>query len=114
MPIKFQTYQKVTVVDIPSRLVYANAKQIKEAIFSLIDNNANRITLNLKNTDFIDSSGLAVLVATLKRVLKHHGKVALLSPTKNARLLIELTRLHQIFEIYEDREQVVADLNKAV
>jgi anti-sigma B factor antagonist len=113
MSIQFKKYDHVIVVEMPSKLVYANANATKESVFELIENNSKKLSLNLANTIFIDSSGLAVLVAILKRVSKLDGEIALLSPSKNARLLIELTRLDKIFSIYEDRQSVIHDLNAA-
>lgn len=54
--------------------------------------------IDLSQVDYIDSSGLGVLVALQKRALEHHGKLQLHGLTGVVKELFELTRLNKIFE----------------
>jgi anti-sigma B factor antagonist len=56
--------------------------------------------INLQEVSYMDSSGLAALVAGLNRARKHHCDVWLCSMPSQIRILFELTRLDQVFEIY--------------
>jgi anti-sigma B factor antagonist len=56
--------------------------------------------INLKEVSYMDSSGLAALVAGLNQARKHNGDVWLCSMPNQIRILFELTRLDQVFEIY--------------
>ena len=55
-----------------------------------------------EKVDFIDSSGLGVLVGFLKRVRKQNGQVALINLNSSARKLFELTQLDKVFSIQDD------------
>ncbi|MFT5174791.1 MAG: anti-sigma B factor antagonist [Gammaproteobacteria bacterium] len=112
MDLSSQTHGTVELVTLPARLVMANARQTRLAIKALVDGGRTRLVLDLQNVEFIDSSGLSVLVSTMQVVQQRDGKVVLLSPSSGVRSLIELTRLHQIFEIFEDREAAIYDLNE--
>ena len=58
--------------------------------------------VDLSKTLFIDSSGLGVLL-TLNRNLRNRGaSLKLLNPSSAVCQLIELTRLHRVFEIIHD------------
>lgn len=100
----------VLVVDLPEKLVMANSQAQADAVTSQIDQGHRRVVFNLAPVKFIDSSGLAVLVAALKKLRPLNGKVALASPGANVLSLIELTRLHEIFEIFSDLETAVTEL----
>lgn len=100
----------VLVVDLPDRLVMANSQAQADAVTRQINQGHHRLVFNLAPVKFIDSSGLAVLVAALKKVRPLNGKIALASPGANVLSLIELTRLHEIFEIFSDLETAVAEL----
>ncbi len=101
----------VLVVDLPEKLIMANSQAQADAVLRRVDQGHRRVVFNLKQVKFIDSSGLAVLVAALKKLRPLNGKVALACPGPNVLSLIELTRLHEIFEIFSDLETAVGDLS---
>lgn len=111
MNLKTQSFDAVELITLPQRLVMANAPEVRAAIKDLIDDGRTRLVLDLQGVEFVDSSGLSVLVSTLKAVQPRGGEVLLLSPSDGVRSLIELTRLHQIFAIYEDRAAAVDELD---
>jgi anti-sigma B factor antagonist len=112
MDLQTQSHGTVELVTLPQRLVMANAQELRTAIRALVERGRTRLILDLHGVEFVDSSGLSVLVSTLKAVRPRQGVVVLLSPTDGVRSLIELTRLHQIFEIYEDREAAIGELGE--
>lgn len=57
------------------------------------------IDMDCSNLDFIDSSGLGALIAIQKLANERGGKLRLLSPKPNVIQVLELTRLHRVFEI---------------
>jgi len=81
--------------------------ETRNSLKSLVAQGHHRLILDLEHVDFIDSSGLSVLVSTLKSAQAEEGNVILLNPSDGVRSLIELTRLHQVFEIFEDKEAAI-------
>ncbi len=59
------------------------------------------VVLDLSLAAFIDSTGLGALIALLKRVSENGGDLSLAGLQKKARMVLEITRTHRIFEIYE-------------
>lgn len=66
------------------------------------------ILLNLEHVNFIDSSGLGALVWLLREVETRNGKVKLCCVQKPVQLLLEMVRMHRVFEIESGVEQAVA------
>ncbi|MGV0960716.1 MAG: STAS domain-containing protein [Limnohabitans sp.] len=66
------------------------------------------ILLNLEHVHFMDSSGLGALVWLLREVETQHGQVKLCCVTKPVQLLLEMVRMHRVFEIEPSVEQAVA------
>ncbi len=89
----------------------ANSAELRNEIQDLVDGGQRYFILDLSRVEFVDSSGLSVLVSALKAVSPSDGEVVLLRPTDNVRALIELTRLHQIFEIFEDQAAAIFRLH---
>lgn len=61
----------------------------------------DQVAVNLKNVSFIDSSGLSALVSGFKAVGENGGTLVLANVGEQIRVALELTRLNQIFLIFE-------------
>jgi anti-sigma B factor antagonist len=72
---------------------------LRDELYRIIDGGAKRVTLDLGGMDFIDSSGLGVLVGALKRVRERDGDVELRSLQPSTRKVLEITGLTQVFTI---------------
>ncbi len=90
------------VATLPERLIKANASSVRDELKAFIDQGNSRLVLDMSSTEFADSSGLSVLISALKHAQTSNGEVVLLSPTRPILSLLELTRLHHVFQIYED------------
>lgn len=112
MTINHTSHGAVDIIDLPNKLIMQNAQETREALLQMVEQGHHHLVLNLNNIDFIDSSGLSVLISTMKAVHVEDGAVVLLSPTNGVRSLIELTRLHQVFDIYEDKDEAIKQLDK--
>ncbi|MFB2802221.1 STAS domain-containing protein [Shewanella seohaensis] len=108
--MKFFPLEKynASLVIFPSEMMMANTPTHRAALLRHMEQNTNRLIINLEQVKYIDSSGLSVLISALKRAQQQDGEILLLSPSAHVRALIELTRLHQIFSIYEDQDAAIA------
>jgi anti-sigma B factor antagonist len=77
----------------------ANAGGIRDAVRAALTPQSTTLDIDLSETHFLDSSGLGALIALHKTVATRQGTVRILKPTPTARQILELTRLHRVFEI---------------
>jgi anti-sigma B factor antagonist len=98
---------RVCVIRLPERLTMAHAAAHRHAIRDVIDGGQNRLVLDMGGVEFVDSSGLSVLVSALKAARSAEGDVVISGPTSEVQALIELTRLHHLFEIFADDRAAV-------
>jgi anti-sigma B factor antagonist len=68
----------------------ATAPQLREALLALVDGGATRISLDCRGLDFLDSSGIGVLIAVRKR-LGDGGSLTIEAPPAHVRKVLELT-----------------------
>ncbi|HZQ87527.1 MAG TPA: STAS domain-containing protein [Acidimicrobiales bacterium] len=73
--------------------------QLREALLGEISNDSPTVVLDLAGVTFIDSTGLSVLITALKRARSLGGDVRLRAPSHQVFKVLELTRLHQVFEV---------------
>ena len=110
MILAHRTVEGIDIVALSGRLVMADVPEVRRRLLQIVEQGSGKLVLNLEGVGFMDSSGLSVLVSTLKSARIKNGEVVLLGLTPTVRSLIELTRLQQIFEIFEDETAALARL----
>ncbi len=78
----------------------------KTEMATLIDNGNRFFVLDLGSVDFLDSSFLGAIISSLKRIGKG-GNIAILSPSNNVMRLFQLTRLDQVFPMFDNENEAV-------
>ncbi|BBB91184.1 MAG TPA: STAS domain-containing protein [Methylomusa anaerophila] len=80
--------------------IYAGeAAAIREKLVAYIDKGHNQFVIRVDQVDYIDSSGLGMLVAIQKRAVQNGGGVIIKGLRGIVKELFELTRLTKVFEI---------------
>jgi anti-sigma B factor antagonist len=93
---------EVTVLDLKGRLrVGGTTVALHRAIRSLIEEEKTLILLNLSGVTYIDSCGLGELIASHVTVQKKGGEIKLLNLTESLREMMTVTKLVDIFDVYE-------------
>ena len=108
MEIKTQVYKRVVAVTVTGRVDSATAGDLEAALTGLSGEAGGNLILDLGGVDFLSSSGLRVLVTTLKNVRKTGGDVRLASPSQRAIDAINLAGLDVLFKVFPDREAAIA------
>ena len=98
MKIQSPTPQTLLVTGL-LELVAANAGQIRDAIRAELKPAHTELVLDMSGMTFLDSSGLGVLISLHKSLRQQNGTVRLLKPAPSVHQILELTRLHRVFEI---------------
>jgi anti-sigma B factor antagonist len=80
---------------------------LSDALLELIPRDP-RIVLNLGGVDFIDSSGLGLLVRFVVRTRVAHGHLTLCAMPAKLRQVLEITRLTCIFESYDTEAAAIS------
>jgi len=76
----------------------ANSQNFRDEIKAALAGEKN-IDIDLSETTFVDSCGLGALISLHKTTCNRNGTVRLLNPTPPVQQILELTRMHRIFEI---------------
>ena len=84
MDIKTQVYQRVTAVSVTGRVDSASASDLEAALKQQVEEGKVHFVLDLSGVEFLSSSGLRVLVTTLKAVRKSGGDLRLAQPSQRA------------------------------
>jgi len=81
----------------------SNSPELRVGLLELIQiKPPKRLILNLAAVPYMDSSAIAVLVETLKKLRVGGGKMVLLSLQPRVKGLLEIARLDSIFPVAKD------------
>ena len=99
----------VAIVDLSGRITLGEASvAVRDVINDIMGNGHKKIVLNLAEVNYVDSSGIGVLVSCLSSVRKHGGELKLVNVTKRIRDLLQITKLYSLFDIKDDEATAVA------
>ena len=87
----------VTLIEIGGQLIVGNRQLLKEQVLEQLERGDRKFIVDFSNTDYIDSSGLGVLVTLSKKIREQGGEISLASLSKDLRTLFELTKLDTLF-----------------
>lgn len=88
-----------TRATLSGQLTAANIKAAKQEIITLIENQPDRLILDISRLTQLDASGLSLLTELNRKATSRQVELVLLRPTKAIIALLEMTRLRSIFTI---------------
>jgi anti-sigma B factor antagonist len=86
----------------PEELNATNASPFRDHVRGALLPGHSQIDLDFSTTRFVDSSGLGALIALHKTMSMRKGRVRVVNPTPQVQQILELTRMHRLFEISTD------------
>jgi anti-sigma B factor antagonist len=110
--IETKSIDGLTIIAITGRLDAHGSEIIKEQMHQLSNKKRNHVLLNLNGVAFIDSSGLGLIVSSFRRLREQEGEMSLCCMNPQVQTIFELTRLHRVFNIFEDESSAVSSLSQ--
>ena len=105
----------VTIVDLSGRIVLGDGSAgLRDLVHKLVSEGNKKILLNLRNVEYIDSSGLGDLVSSLTNMRSQGGELKLLNVTKRVHALLQITKLYTVFDITYDEATSVKSFSPAI
>ena len=91
----------VTLIEVGGQLIVGNRQLLKEQVLDQFERGDCKFIIDFSKTDYIDSSGLGVLVTLSKKIREQGGQLSLVGLSEDLRTLFELTKLDTLF-IFSD------------
>ena len=109
MQISIRRVDNATIFDVLGDIDLANSPEVRKALLHEVrDNRRSRVVLNLTEVRYIDSSGVASLVESLKASRDIGSRFILVGLSGPAREVLQLSRLLKVFEIYDTEAEALA------
>jgi anti-sigma B factor antagonist len=103
-----QEYKRLVVVTVTGRIDSATSTDFETALQGLMEKGKYNMVLDLAGVDFLSSSGLRVMVSTLKTIRQAGGELCIAQPAEQASEAIAIAGLDALFKSFPTREAAIA------
>jgi len=115
MEISHRKEGNILIISLEGENLDAKASpDFKQKVIDLVNSSTtHHVILDLKNLDFIDSTGLGAFLSLLRTLNSQQGDLKLVNMSRPIRTIFELVCMHKIFEIYNSVDEAVRSYSPA-
>lgn len=105
--IQVRKTDNVVIVDCVGEVDLSSSPQLRATLLKAIESGPGSVLINMTGVTYIDSSGIATLVEGLQLSRETKTRLGLFGLQNNARSVLELARLHKVFNIFENEQDAI-------
>ena len=98
---------ETNVVSLRGEIDVYTAPRLRQALIDLVEGGAKDIVVDMDRVDFLDSTGLGVLVGGLKRVKSNEGEMKLVVTQDRIMKIFDITGLSKVFPIHGSLDEAL-------
>ena len=97
-----ETSRPVVVKRMPEKVNQQEAKKFFADVQAFVNSDRPQLVFDLSQVRQLDAAGIEMLLRCVEEVMKRDGDLKLASLSRQASMVLELTRTDRLFEIYEN------------
>jgi len=97
----------VTVLELGGRLDSNTSKVLEDKIMEILGQDKKKLLIDFKDVDYINSTGLRVLLLALQQLKKNQGQLVLSTIKDYMKEVFEISGYTEIFPIYATQEEAL-------
>ena len=97
--INFDEKSNIWDVKLSGEVDLYSANELKEELNIAIEEHKEDLKIDLQNLDYIDSTGLGILIGVLKRLQQAQKDIYIVNSKQNVRKIFTITGLDKIFKV---------------
>jgi anti-sigma B factor antagonist len=107
MKVQVRNADNLSIIDCSGDVDLYTSPRLREALLNELQSGVPSVLLNMSEVSYIDSSGIATLVEGLQLSRQTRTRFGLFGLRSNARSVLELARLHKVFNIFADEQEAL-------
>ena len=107
MDIHCRDFKEHKIIDLSGDIDYFSVSELKNVLFKLIHEKTISIILNLQNVEYMDSSGLGLIVTAHRVMSNYNGKISLVNVCEDIRVIMKLATVDTLLTIYNNNNEIV-------
>ncbi len=112
MDINQKEIKGIPVLEIKGELNLISSETVKRVFDDFTNRNINKVIINLSSTDFIDSTGIGLIIEMSNKFRHSGGNLVISSMNKEIKNLFSIANLLDILINFENDDQAIDFLNK--
>ena len=109
--LTFEPINQNLIVRLDGELDHHTAEEMRKEIDKEIDkNNSKNVVFDLASVNFMDSSGIGVVIGRYKKVSKRGGQVAVVNVNSRVERIFKMSGLFNIVQKFENKNQAIERL----
>ena len=108
LDLKVRRQGDYAVLEVAGEIDVYTAPKLREKLIELVNEGSYHLVVDLEKVDFLDSTGLGVLVGGLKRVRNHEGSLKLVCTQDKILKIFRITGLTKVFPIHDSVDDAIA------
>lgn len=101
---------KIPYLSLSGEVDQGTVSQLKNKGEKLIEEGATFLVCDMSALTYVDSYGYGTLISLHKKTQQNGGKLLLVGIPSRIRRIFEITRLGDIFDVFDTREDALASL----
>src|SRR5690606_31224716 len=103
-----RTAEPFEIIAVGGEIDVYTAPRLREAIVAAIEDGHRRLIVDVEQVEFLDSTGLGVLVGALKRVRADGGSLDIVCTHERILKIFEITGLDKVFGLHRTVDAAVS------
>jgi anti-sigma B factor antagonist len=109
LKLDHHTKDGIEIVEVEGEIDVYTAPRLRELLIELVNNGHYQLVVNMEKVEFLDSTGLGVLVGGLKRVRAHDGSLDLVCTQERILKIFRITGLTKVFGIHGTVDEAITN-----
>ena len=110
MEVKKTKEGSVTILQPIGRIDSNTATDLENALLNLLENQENKIVINLDSVDYISSAGLRIFLMAGKKLKTLDGSFVLANMNEHIKEVFDISGFTQIFNIAPDNASAIKEI----
>ena len=106
MHIDYKDIRNHKVIVLNGDIDYFCVSELKNAVFKLINDRTPSIILDLNNVEYMDSSGIGLIVTAYKVMSQYGGTLGLMNVQNDVFKLLKMTTIDTLMKIYSNEQEI--------
>jgi len=98
-----------TIIEVGGEIDVYTAPRLRDKITELVGEGSYNLVIDMQKVDFLDSTGLGVLVGGMKKVRAHDGSMQLICNQERLLKIFRITGLAKVFAIHDSQADALAE-----
>ena len=110
MEIQQREQDGIIVLQLSGKIIGGpDASLINDKLHKLSENGTNKIVADLSQVNWMNSSGLGILISALTTIRNTGGELKVAAATEKIRNLLTITKLTNVIKLYDTVDEALAD-----